>query len=66
MGVDFFDILLYYILNVVIKTYISNFVVFMLYILHTVNIVFRCVLPLKNYTLAAKNVCSPTVFDLDG
>ena len=63
VGLIFFDMLLYYFIYVIIKTlYISSFIV--VYIIYFTHCQYCCVL--KNYTLATRNVSSPTVFDLDG
>ena len=65
----FFYILLYYFINVMLKTYISSFlVVYAIYFTHSL---YSCVLMcfyllLKSDTFSAKNLPSPTVFDLDG
>ena len=66
----FLDILLYYFINVMIKTlYISNFiVVYVIYFTHSLYCyVLMCFsLLLKNYNFSARNLSSPRVFDLDG
>ena len=68
-GVDFFHILLNYFINVMIKTlYISSFIV--VYVIHFTHRLYSCVLMhfsflLENYTFSARNLSSPTVFDLD-
>ena len=66
----FFYILLYYFINVIIKTlYTSSFiVVYIIYFTHSLySCVFMCFsLLLKNYNFSARNLSSPIVFDLDG
>ena len=68
--VDFFDILIYYFINIIIKTlFISSFIV--VYVIHFTHSQYCCVLIcfsllLKNYTLAARNVSYPTVLEKDG
>ena len=65
----FFYILLYYFINIVIKTYISDFiVVYAMYFTHSLYcFVLICFsLLLKNYNFSTRNLSSPTVFDLDG
>ena len=66
----YFDILLYYFINELIKTlYISNFiVVYVIYFTHSSYCyVLMCFsLLLKNYNFSARNLSSPTGFDLDG
>ena len=69
--VDFFFYrLLYYFINVMMKTlYISNFiVVYVIYFTHSLYCyVLMCFsLLLKTYNFSARNISSPTVFDLDG
>ena len=70
-GVEFFFyILLCSFINVMIKTlHIINFiVVYVMYFTHSLYCyVLMCFsLLLKNYNFSARNLSSPTVFDLDG
>ena len=69
-GLIFFVTYYYYFLNVIIKTlYISNFiVVYAIYFTHSLYYyVLMCFsLLLKNYNFSARNLSSPTIFDLDG
>ena len=61
--VEFFvDILLYYFINVMIKTYISSFiVVYFIYFTHSLCYVLMSFsLVLKNYKFSARNLSSPT------
>ena len=68
--VCFFCILLYYFINVIIKTlYISNFIViYVIYFTHSLYCyVLLCFsLLLKSYNFSTRNRSSRTVFDLEG
>ena len=67
--IAFFYILLYYFINVMIKTlYFSNFiVVYIIYFPHSLYcyVLMFFSLLLKSYTFSARYLSSPTVFDLD-
>ena len=65
----FFYILLFYFINVIIKTYIISFLV--VYVIYFTHNLYSCVLMcfsllLKSDTFSARNLSSSTVFDLDG
>ena len=67
-GLIFFTYLLYYFINVMIKTYISNFiVVYIMYFTHSLfYYVLMCFSLLKIFNFSARNLSSPTFFDPDG
>ena len=62
----FFYISLYYFINVMIKTlYISNFIVYAIYFIHSLYYFVLMFFPSEKWQFFCKKLSSPTVFDQD-
>ena len=65
-SIYFFDIFLYYFINVIIKTYIGSFCCCVCYIFYIWFILMCFALLMRSLLLATRNIFSRTIFDLDG